>query len=195
MKKTKKFILLGAIIFTSIFIISFFVFDNYINKQNIIVDENNQTTMANDKSKALDEKIKITLFKGDSKEKESTLKDMKTELGLEGDITEETLTAALEKKGYKLDSVYNDEISYKRSVESAVEPNRYYIKQYEGYFTVFGSDSEGNLILTNPQIDMHLNKKKKFKDLPKGDQDMINNLELKFDTKDAAEEKLSELIS
>ncbi|MDS0524427.1 hypothetical protein NNC19_01975 [Clostridium sp. SHJSY1] len=195
MNKAKKFIFLGAIIFTLMFVISFFAFDNYLNKRKNIDEETNQTTMANDKNNVLNEKIKITLYKGDSKEKEGTLKDMKKDLGLDGDVTQETLSKSLEKQGYKLDTVYDDEISYKRSVESAVEPNKYYIKQYEEYFTVFASDSEGNLILSNPQIDMHLNEKKKLKDLPKSDQDIINKLELKFDTKDEAEEKLSELIS
>jgi hypothetical protein len=195
MNKTKKFILLGAIILTIMFVVSFFVFDNYLDNKKSVNEETNQATMAKDKTAILDESIKITLFKGDSKEKESTLKDMKKELGLDGDITEETLSKALEKSGYKLDSVYDKEISYKRTPESAVEPNKYYIRQYEEYFTVFGSDSNGELTITNPQIDIHLNEKKKFKDLPKVDQDMINNLELKFNTKDEAEEKLSELVS
>lgn len=195
MNKTRKFILLSAIILTLMFVISFFVFDYYFDKGQNIGEETDQITMANDKNNALDEKTKITLFKGDKKEKESTLKDMKKDLNLDGDVTKEALSKALEKQGYKLDAVYDNEISYKRSEESAVEPNKYYIKEYEEYFTVFGSDSEGNLTLTNPQIDMHLNEKKKFKDLPKADQDMISKLELKFNTKDEAEEKLSELIS
>jgi hypothetical protein len=194
MNKAKKFILLGAIILTMMFIISYFVFDNYLDNQRTINEENNQTTMAKDTTKTLDENIKITLFKGDSKEKESTLKEMKKELGLDGDITQEMLRKALENSGYSLDAVYDKEIYFKRAAENAIEPNKYYIKEYEEYFAIFGSDNNGNLLIENPQTDI-FKERKKFKDLPKSDQDMINKLEMKFDTKAKAEEKISELIS
>ncbi|MBD7911518.1 hypothetical protein [Clostridium cibarium] len=194
MSKIKKFILLGAIILTLLFVISYFVFDNYLNNQNQIAEENNQTTLAKDKTKVLDDNFKITLFKGDVKERESTLKDMKKELGLGDNITEEALRKALENNGYTVDAVYDNEISFKRSPESAVEPNKYYIREFDGYFAIYGSDKDGNLLIENPSTDIY-NERKKFKDLPKSDQDIINRLDLKFNTKAEAEEKLSELIS
>jgi hypothetical protein len=194
MKYAKKYILIGAIILTIIFVVSFFQFNRYLEKKVIEREEAQQTALTRDKTATLKEDILINLFTGDKQEKVISLKNIKSELALEGEVSEESLTKALEKKGYSLEEEGETEITYKRSVENSIEANKYYIKEYEGYFVIYKSDSHGNLVIENPTTDI-FNQKKKFSQLPKSDQDMINNLEFKYDDRNQAEDKISELIS
>lgn len=194
MKDAKKYILIGAIILTIIFFASFFQFNRYLEKKTIEREETQQTALTRDKTAALKEDVLITLYKGDKQEKVTSLKEIKSELSLEGEVSEESLTKALEKKGYSLEGVEDTELTYKRSVENSVEDNKYYIKEYDGYFAIYKSDSHGNLVIENPATDI-FKEKKKFSQLPKSDQDMINNLEFKYTDRNQAEDKISELIS
>ena len=194
MSKSKKVILVGMIILTVVFTISFLVFDNYLNNKATEGEESNQATMSTDKTNILADNIKISLFKDDTKEEESTLKDLKSKLNIEGDITEEKLSEVLAKKGYELEYSTKNEISYKRDAKNSVEPNKYYIRETDGFLSIFESDDEGNLTIINPQTDIYVDRKK-VKDLPKSDQEMIERWEFKYTTKDEAEDKVSELIS
>jgi len=194
MNNAKKRILIGVIILTIIFVASFFQFNNYLENKSLEQEEAQQTAITRDKAAALSEDILIILFKGDKQEKVTTLKDIKSELALEGQVSEERLTKALEKKGYSLETVKDTELTYKRSIEKSIEANKYYIKEYEGYFAIYKSDSDGNLVVENPTTDIFKDKKK-FSQLPKSDQDMINNLEFKYSDRNEAEDKISELIS
>jgi len=194
MKDAKKYILIGAIILTIIFVISFFQFNRYLEKKTIEREEAQQTALTRDKTAALKEDILITLFKGDKQEKVTTLKNIKSELALKGEVSEESLTKALAIKGYTLENIEETELTYKRSLENSIEANKYYIKEHDGHFAIYKSDSHGNLVIENPATDI-FNDKKQFSQLPKSDQDMINNLEFKYADRNQAEDKISELIS
>jgi len=194
MRYAKRYILTGVIILTIIFVASFFQFNRYLEKKTLEREEAQQTALTRDKTASLKEDVLITLFKGDKQEKVTTLKDIKIELNLKGEVSEESLTKALQKKGYSLEEVEDSELTYKRSVENSVEDNKYYIKEYDGYFAIYKSDSNGNLLIENPATDI-FKEQKKFSQLPKSDQDMINNLEFKYEDRNQAEDKISELIS
>ncbi|MBE6051000.1 MAG: hypothetical protein E7214_10215 [Clostridium sp.] len=192
MSKNKKVVLISVIILTIIFTISFFIFDNYLSNKE--VEESNKEVMSLDKSNILSESMKISLFKDDAKEDETTLKNLKTKLNIEGDITEEKLSEVLSKRGYELDYASDNELTYKRDAKDSVEPDKFYIKDVDGYLAIFRSDSDGNLTITNPHTDIYSDRKK-VKDLPKSDQEMIEKLEFKYNTKEEAEDKISELVS
>lgn len=194
MSKNKKIILFSVIILTVIFSISFFVFDNYLINREIENEEKNKEAMSLDKSHMLGDTIKISLFKDDKKEAEMTLKDLKSKYDIEGDVTEEKLSNVLSKSGYELEYTSNNEITYKRDAKDSVEPDKFYIKEVDGYLAIFRSDSNCDLTISNPHTDIYSDKKK-IKDLPKSDQEMIEKLEFKYDTKEEAEDKISELIS
>lgn len=194
MNKVKKYILVIAIIVTCLFSMSFLAFNKYLNNKKEIIEEENQATLAKEKEKPLDNSIKITLYKDDAKEQQSTLKELKNSLGLSDDLNEKELSEVLSKKGYELDGVYDNEIIYKRLAEDSIEPDMYYIGECDGWIAIYVSDKDGKLTISNPQQDI-MNEGKKFKDLPKNDQEIIKNRDLKFKTRDEAEEKISELIS
>ena len=194
MSNAKKRILIGVIILTIIFVASFFQFNKYLENKSLQEEEAQQTAITRDKAAALSEDILIILFKGDKQEKVTTLKDIKSELALEGQVSEESLTKALEKKGYSLEPVKDTELTYKRSIEKSIEANKYYIKEYDGYFAIYKSDSKGNLVIENPATDIFKDKKK-FSQLPKSDQDMINNLEFKYTDRNDAEDKITDFTT
>ncbi|PRR83869.1 hypothetical protein [Clostridium vincentii] len=194
MKDTKKRILIGVIILTIIFVGSFFQFNKYLENKNLEQEEAEQTAITRDKAAVLSEDVLIILFKGETQERVTTLKDIKNELALEGQVSEQNLTKVLEKKGYSLEAVEDTELTYKRSIEESIEANKYYIKEYEGYFAIYKSDSDGNLLIENPTTDIFKDKKQ-FSQLPQSDQDMINNLEFKYTDRNETEDKISELIS
>lgn len=194
MKDTKKRILIGVIILTIIFVGSFFQFNKYLENKNLEQEEAEQTAITRDKAAVLNDDVLIILFKGETQEKVTTLKDIKSELALEGQVSEQNLTKVLEKKGYSLEAVEDTELTYKRSIEESIEANKYYIKEYDGYFAIYKSDNDGNLVIENPSTDI-FNERKQFSQLPKSDQDMINNLEFKYSDRNEAEDKISELIS
>jgi hypothetical protein len=191
MKDIKKRILIGVIILTIIFVASFFQFNKYLENKSLEQEEVEQTAITRDKTAVLSDDVLITLFKGDKQEKVTTLKDIKKELAIEGQVSEESLTKALEKKGYSLEAVEDTELTYKRSI---IEANKYYIKESDEYLAIYKSDSEGNLTIENPITDKFMDRKK-VSQLPKSDQDMINNLEFKYSDRNEAEDKISELIS
>lgn len=193
---TRLKMLAGAVIaLIIIFLISFFVSDMIINKD-IDEPDNNQSTMSGDPSKVtpLNEKMKIALFKGDIKEKEQTLGELSKDLGLEGDITKETLSKALDKKGYVIEGETPSLLTFKRTIEKSVEPNKYYIKAEGDYLAIFKSDDKGELKIEDKTKDIYKNSRK-YSDLPAGDKHVIDNLELKFETKEEAMEEITSFIS
>ncbi|MGG7176464.1 hypothetical protein ACQPU1_02645 [Clostridium paraputrificum] len=196
MRKVSKLIIISCIVLLGIFVVSFLATDIYLDKKSKESDETSQSLSAgNDNKKlSLEDKTKISLFKKNSKEKETTLGELKKELGLDGEVTEEVLSTALQKKGYELDGKGDKELSYTREVESSVEPDKYYIKDYDGYLAIYKSDTNGNLTIENPITDV-FKESKKFEDLPSTDRELINNLERKFDNKEDAEDGIYELIS
>ena len=196
MRKGSKLIIIGFVVLLAIFVVSFIATDIYLDKKS---NENGGTSQIassgdNNKKTNLEDKTKISLFKKNSKEKETTLGDLKKELGLEGEVTEEVLSAALEKKGYELDAKSDNELSYTREIAKSIEPNKYYIKDYEGSLAIFKSDSSGNLKIEDPTTDV-FKESKRFEDLPSTDRELINNLERKFDNKEDAIDGVYELTS
>lgn len=192
MSKGRKIILLSAIVLTIIFVISFLVFDNMLTKRNEGNTDTNETT-SNKENDSLKDNVRISLYTGENREKESTLKELKKQLGIDGDITEEELCETLSKNGYELDSNYGNEIIFSRDVESSIEPNKYYIKaDDDGFLAIFKSDNEGNLSIENKDTDIY---NKKISELPKIDQEQITSLKCKYDSKDDADEFMSQFIS
>lgn len=194
MNKIRKYVLGAAIIFTFIFSVSFLAFDRYIDNKREEIEEANEQTLAREKEKPLDNSILVVLYKDDIKEQETTLKELKKNLEVNEDLNEEDLSELLSGKGYVLDGVYDKQIIYRRSVKDSIEPNMYYIGECDGWIAIYTSDDEGNLTINDPQNDI-IKEGKKFKNLTENDQTIIKNRELKFASKDEAEEKISELVS
>ncbi|SJU64189.1 Uncharacterised protein [Clostridioides difficile] len=82
---------------------------------------------------------------------------------------------------------------FKRDTSNALEPNKYYIGEKDGYLAIYQTDEKGNASIKNSE-DVFLDNKP-IENLRDVDKSKIKNFELKYNTKDEAEESVSELIS
>lgn len=191
MKRIFKVSFLSLMVLFTIFYSSYILTRMNINnkkEEQVKVEEEIQ------KELSLDDNTKICLYKGEDLEGEKVLSELRKEFNLDESITEEELSNTLETMGYVINEKIGNEIYYTREVEESLEPNKYYIKEYEGYLAIYKTDSSGKYTIENPEEDI-FKKGKKFADLPEGDKKMINNLELVYDTKDEALLDITDIVS
>lgn len=187
----KKLFISMTIILALIFSITYYLSDKYITNKNT---ENNTTTAVEiNEDDELNDNTKIYLYAGEKKEKEATLAELKKELKIEGNLTQSELSKALKDKGYVLEIESNGEITYKRDISKSVKPNKYYIGEKDGFLAIFKTDSDGTLSIESSE-DVYSNSKK-VDNLRGIDKNKIKNFELEYDSKEDAEESLSEYLS
>lgn len=186
--KKRKIILLMAIFFLIIFSTTFYF------TQKFLVSKNNEASQSLEKTPVLNDKVKISLFSGDRKEKEFTVKELKKELGLtENDLSEDKVKETFENKGYSLDASSSDELMFKKESADNLEKGKYYIGSKDSFFAIFKCNDDGKLVLEQPD-DVYRNYRT-IDTLGQNDKEKIENYEFKYDTKEKAEEGLSEFLS
>ena len=173
--KLKNKITIFAILIT-VFSVSYFLTQLYLEDK-IMTNSEKISNLENEEY--LKEDIKVSLNKGAINEEEKTLKDLKKELGIKNDLTEEELSDLLVKDGYNLTQECTNKL--------------YYIREYNGYLAIFKSDNKCKLKREDENTDVF--NRKKFENLTEKDRESINNFEREFNTKEEAEEAISELIS
>lgn len=190
-KKIKSGIMIFAILAT-VFSVSYFLTNLYI-ENNMALNNNTKEvneSKNNKKQSYLSEETNISLNKGTTNEYKESLSSLKEDLGLDENLTEEELSSILSKEGYNLTQECSNELYYTRTVA----PNKYYIREYKGYLAIFKSDENCKLTIENEETDV-FSDSKKFENLRQVDQDSISSFEREFNTKEEAEEAISELIS
>lgn len=190
-KKLKSGIMIFAILAT-VFSVSYFLTNLYI-ENNMALNNNTKEvneSKNNKKQSYLSEETNISLNKGTTNEYKESLSSLKEDLGLDENLTEEELSSILSKEGYNLTQECSNELYYTRTVA----PNKYYIREYKGYLAIFKSDENCKLTIENEETDV-FSDSKKFENLRQVDQDSISSFEREFNTKEEAEEAISELIS
>lgn len=188
----KKKLFIGMILtLVIIFSITYYLSDKYIANKNI----KNNAVEADETNKhnEFSDNTKIYLFSGNTKEKESTISDLKKELNIDGDLTKGELSKALNEKGYIFELNSNGEMTYKRDVSKDVKPNKYYIGEKDGFLAIYKTDKDGILLIENSE-DLYSNNKK-VDSLREIDKQKIKNLEFEYDSKEEAEEGISEFLS
>lgn len=199
MKRKIKWLIISFLALVIIFVGSFIGADIYLEYRDKA--SNNVTSSSNNNEKKLGNNLRISLYQGDNKEKDLSMEQVKNELGIEGELTEEVLSKELQKQGYELEAKSSDKLSYTRSAESSIEPNKYYIVDYDGHIAIGKSNDKGDLFdeKGNPYIEDKetdvFDDRKSLKDLPEIDQEKIKSYGMRFDSKAEAEESISELIS
>lgn len=174
-----------------IFFITYYLSDKYIANKNI---KNNAVEASQiNKNNQLNDNTKIYLFSGENKEKESTIAELKKELNIDGDLTKGELSKVLSEKGYVLELNDNGEMTYKRDISKAVKPNKYYIGEKDGFLAIYKTDKDGILTIENSE-DVYSNNKK-LDSLRENDKNKIKNLEFEYNSKEEAEEGISEFLS
>lgn len=191
MKRRIKYIVLGISILFTIFYTSYLA--TTIQK---LSSEKKQESLANEieNKKVLENGSLISLYKGDILEKQEKLKNIKKDFNLSDQLTKEDLNSALETFGYSLQQNSGNEYVYKREINDSVEPNKYYIREYEGCLAIFKSDNSGKLTIEDQENDIYKDSIK-FDDLPEGDKELIKNMQLVYDTKEDAKLDMTDLIS
>lgn len=193
MNKKKKILISMTIALALIFSITYYLSDRYITNTNTITNQGNEATQASNDKSALDDSVKVSLFAGDKKENELTIADLKKELNITGDVTQAELVDALKNKGYTLDLASNGEVVFKRDPSKALDANKYYIGEKDGYLAIYKTDTNGTpSIESNEDV---YSDNKTVDSLREGDKTKIRNFELEYNSKDDAEESLSEFLS
>ena len=191
MKQIIKISFISIMVLFTIFYSSFTISKIYINDKNeqkVILEEEEV------KEENLEDNTKICLFRGENLEKEKTLKELRNEFNLDESVTEEELTDTLKVMGYIRNEKIGDEIYYTRNIEESFEPNKYYIREYEGFLAIYKTDEKGNCTIENLETDVFRDGKK-FSELPEGDREMIKNLELVYNSKEEAVLDITDIVS
>jgi len=187
----KKLFISMTIILLIIFSITYYLSDKYITNKKAI---NNAVEASQvNKSNALSDSKKIYLFAGEKKEKELTIADLKKELNIDGNLTQAELSKVLKDKGYVLEIEANGLMTYKKNDSKSVKPNKYYIGEKDGFLAIFKTDKDGILIIE--KVEDVYSDSKKVDNLREIDKNKIKNFEFEYDSKEDAEESLSEFLS
>lgn len=187
----KKKLFIGmAMILVLIFFVTYYLSDKYIVNKNL---KNAVEASEINKNKQLSDNTKIYLFSGEKKEKELTISELKKELNIDGNLTKGELSKALSDKGYVLELNANGEMTYKKDISKALKPNKYYIGEKDGFLAIYKTDKDGILLIENNE-DVYSDNKK-VDSLREIDKNKIKNFEFEYDSKEDAEENLSEFLS
>ncbi|WP_321994864.1 hypothetical protein [Clostridium butyricum] len=190
MNKKRMFVVM-TVLLAIIFSLTHYFCDKYITKP--IVEKENATVVNNDSSNDLSDETKVCLYSGDVKEDELSLGDLKKQLNIGDDLTETELSKALKDKGYVLVLTSEKELTFKRDPSQTVKPNKYYIGEKDGYLAIYKTDENGTLLIENS--DDVYNDRKTIDSLTPADITKIKNFKYEYDTKEEAEENLSEFLS
>ncbi|MCQ2018089.1 hypothetical protein [Clostridium butyricum] len=190
MNKKRMFVVM-TVLLAIIFSLTYYFCDKYITKP--IVEKENATVVNNDSSNDLSDETKVCLYSGDVKEDELSLGDLKKQLNIGDDLTETELSKALKDKGYVLVLTSEKELTFKRDPSQTVKPNKYYIGEKDGYLAIYKTDEKGTLLIENS--DDVYNDRKTIDSLTPADITKIKNFKYEYDTKEEAEENLSEFLS
>lgn len=190
MNKKRMFVVM-TVLLAIIFSLTYYFCDKYITKP--IVEKENATVVNNDSNNDLSDETKVCLYSGDVKEDELSLGDLKKQLNIGDDLTETELSKALKDKGYVLVLTSEKELTFKRDPSQTVKPNKYYIGEKDGYLAIYKTDENGTLLIENS--DDVYNDRKTIDSLTPADITKIKNFKYEYDTKEEAEENLSEFLS
>ncbi|WP_055668023.1 hypothetical protein [Desnuesiella massiliensis] len=194
-KKNIFIFICGLLLVFSTFFISYNISANYLNNSQSKDEEKNtynqlsSADMINDNAKIVLRTKNSTNGKVEEVGK-LTVFELKEKLG--NKIQKSTLEDFYAKEGYKLYSFDKNEIIFIKESSGNFEANKYYLGVENGFIAIFKSDNDGKLIIEDRVNDVT---KKSIESLPEGDRRILRNYELKFNTKEEAEEQLTEFQS
>ncbi len=188
--KRKLFIFI-TISLALIFTLTYCIADMYMMKKK--AEKENTAVATQNTEKNIADDMKICLMSGDNIDEELSLKDLREKYNLDSALTINKLSSALKEIGYELEDAGESELTFKREASKSVNPNKYYIGEKEGYLAIYKSDDNGNLFIEKDS-DVYKDHKK-VEMLPEDDKTKISNFDLEYDTKEDAEEDLSEFLS
>ncbi|MDY6011585.1 hypothetical protein [Clostridium sp.] len=149
MSKMKKKIYITILIFgiINLFFISYYITSNNIKNRNLDNQniENSKETSATTISRALKENLKVSFYTGRNRDKVTTVSELLKEMNVGEYLTEEILTNAVSKDGYKLVDKSDEMFIYKRDEKAKLKANTYYIGESDGYLAIYKTDDKGSI--------------------------------------------------
>ena len=190
-KKKKLFVIsLIAVAFLFTFVISYEVSYRIVTKNN-----KNTASSKVEKINLSDDTVVVLKSKKDSgyiTDKIYTVKELKNIYKLKSNITEDDLKNLFGKQDYNISENTQVRLVFNKNSNSFI-PNKYYIGEKNGYLAIYKSYDKGELFIENESSDIYVNQKKvdTLDDISKR---KIKNFEKYYDTKDEAEEEITEYL-
>lgn len=144
--RRKKYFIFSIIAIIGLFFISYYFVSKNIKSRNL-----NNSTMSkemiynNNSGMELRDDLKVSFYTDTNRDKTVTISTLMNEYNLEKNLTEEVLSKAVSKNGYKLVNKSNDTFVYKRTKEESLKANTYYIGESDGFLAIYKTDDKGNL--------------------------------------------------
>lgn len=188
--KNKMAKVLSAIVFLGIlFCATYFVTDylNSLNRRNI-ADNESEKVVLNQTPNILKDDMIITLKTKNNIDSEKKVSELKVELGLTGEVTKESLSKALESKGYSISGVNQDKLVFNRESEHNLIPNKFYLGEKDGMLAVFKTSETGEpepIYIDKAPINI----------LPEVNQESLRSFEKYYDTEEEALMRLTAYTS
>lgn len=130
--------------------------------------------------------------KGTNIDKIYTIKEIKKKYDMTGDVTRDDIEKIFKKQNYSIESDSNVRLVFNRK-SSKYTVGKYYIGEKDGYLAIYKCNEEGDLIIEDENKDIYKNFTK-VSSLDDISQKMIKNHEKSYNTKEEAEEDITEYI-
>ncbi|GIM28629.1 hypothetical protein CPJCM30710_12950 [Clostridium polyendosporum] len=184
------FIFLGVIVFFTSYLVTSRYYD-YKHKDDF------QQPVYNVDGSYLKDEVKIILKtknKGSNDfivDKEITVKELKDTLNSKKEVKKDDIASYFATYNYKIDNIQSSQVVLTRDSITKLKSNKYYIGEFNGYFAIYKTGDDGVPFIEDPQRDVFINMRK-VASYGTETRNRILNFQREFDTKDDAEESISE---
>lgn len=198
MNKKKILLIFSTVGFAIIiFFISYNVTLRYYNENNNDISREVEQSVNSSNANEVNENVKIILKTKtkDNKtlvEKSLTFEDLKKIIGKDK-IQREDIESYYSKLNYTIEFLNEKTIVLIRDITNiTLNPNKYYLGEKEGFIALFKTDEKGNPKIEDDKNDIST---KKVTDLSDIDKNKIIHFQKEYNTKEEAEEDLSQYTS
>lgn len=129
--------------------------------------------------------------KGYNIDKIYTVAELKNQYKLSGDVTKKEIEGLFEKQNYTIQDNSNVRLVFNR-VNGQYVKGKYYIGDKDGYIAIYKCNDEGQLVIEDEKNDVS---NSKTENLDEESRDIIMNFKKSFDTKEDAEEAMTEFTT
>lgn len=197
MNKKKVLLIFSTVGFAIIiFFVSYNITLRYYNENNNDISREVEQSVNSNNANEVNENAQIILKTKtkDNKtllDKSLTFEDLKKIIGKDK-IEKSDLQNYYSKLNYSIESFNENTIVLLRETTNVLNPNKYYLGEKDGFIALFKTDDKGNPKIEDDKNDIST---KKVTDLSDIDQNKIINFQKVYDTKEEAEEDLSQYTS
>lgn len=143
--RRKKYFIFSIIAIIGLFFTSYYFVSKNIKSRNLNNSTMGKEMIHNNSGMELRDDLKISFYTDTNRDKTVTISTLMNEYNLEKNLTEEVLSKAVSKNGYKLVNKSNDTFVYKRTKEESLKANTYYIGESDGFLAIYKTDDKGKL--------------------------------------------------